>query len=79
MNYGSLCALTGFWPGGGGEAGGLSLNKNDVAKTIISFVTTVAHNMIPFYSSTYVSRFFVNNTYNNFTLMCFLIATFEFE
>lgn len=75
MNYGSLCALTGFWSEGRGD----KPKQRDIAKTMISHVTTVAHNMIPFYTNTYVSRFFVNNTYNNFTLMCFLIATFRFE
>lgn len=53
--------------------------QRDIAKKIILFVTTVAHNIIPFYNCKYVSRFFVNNTYNNFTLMCFLIATFGFK
>lgn len=53
--------------------------QRDIAKKMISFVTTVAHNMIPFYTSVYVSRLFVNNTYKNFTLMCFLIATFRLE
>lgn len=62
-----------------GGGGGDKPKLRDVAKTIISFVTTLAHNMIPFYTSTYVSRFFVNNTFNSFTLMCFLIATFGFE
>lgn len=75
MNYGSLCALTGFWSEGGGD----KPKQRDIEKTMISFVTTVAHNMIPCYTSPYVSRLFVNNTYNNFTLMCFLIATFGFE
>lgn len=62
-----------------GGRGGDKPKQRDVAKTIISFVTTVAHNMIPFYNSTYVSRLFVNNTYNNFKLMCFVITTFGFE
>lgn len=61
------------------RGGGDKPKQRDVVKTIISFVTTVAHNMIPFYSSTYVSRIFVNNTYNNFIFMCFLTATLGFE